>query len=35
MTSVLDEIAWMLNLRGSDIACNPLFKSYLLINIGQ
>ncbi len=29
--STLDDIAWVLNLRGSDIAFNPLFISYLLI----
>lgn len=29
--SSLDDIAWILNLRGSDIACNPVFLSYLLI----
>ncbi len=27
----LDDIAWTLNLRGSDIHCNPVFVSYLLI----
>lgn len=27
----LDEIAWTLNLRGTDIHCNPLFVSYLFI----
>lgn len=27
----LDDIAWTLNLRGSDIDCNPVFMSYLLI----
>lgn len=27
----LDDIAWVLNLRGSDIECNPLFIAYLLI----
>lgn len=27
----LDEIAWTLNLRGSDIHCNPVFVSYLVI----
>ncbi|KAA6324972.1 putative peptidase [termite gut metagenome] len=27
----LDEIAWTLNLRGSDIKCNPVVISYLLI----
>lgn len=31
-TQLLDEIAWVLNLRGSDISHNPLFKSYLLID---
>ena len=31
LLSALDEIAWTLNLRGSDIHCNPLFVSYLLI----
>ena len=27
----LDDIAWTLNLRGSDIHCNPVFISFLLI----
>jgi len=27
----LDQIAWTLNLRGSDIEFNPVFKSYLLL----
>lgn len=27
----LDDIAWALNLRGSDVHCNPVFVSYLLI----
>ena len=27
----LDEIAWITNLRGSDIAYNPVFESYLVI----
>ena len=31
LISALDEIAWMLNLRGSDVHCNPVFVSYLLI----
>lgn len=30
--SGLDEIAWLLNLRGSDIEYNPLFYSYLIVN---
>lgn len=32
LISALDEIAWTLNLRGSDISYNPLFYSYLLID---
>lgn len=28
--SALDDIAWALNLRGSDIHCNPVFISYLV-----
>lgn len=27
----LDDIAWLLNLRGSDVECNTVFLSYLLI----
>ena len=30
--SALDQIAWILNLRGSDIACTPVFISYLFLN---
>jgi Xaa-Pro aminopeptidase len=33
--SSLDDIAWILNLRGSDIAFNPVFLSYLLIGKQQ
>jgi len=29
--SSLDDIAWLLNLRGSDVACNPVFLSYLIV----
>ena len=29
--SKLDDIAWLVNLRGSDIECNPVFLSYMLI----
>ena len=28
----LDDIAWTLNLRGTDVHCNPVFVSYLLIS---
>jgi Xaa-Pro aminopeptidase len=31
LVSMLDEVAWTLNLRGSDIDYNPVFVSYLLI----
>lgn len=31
LISALDEIAWTLNLRGSDVHCNPVFVSYLLV----
>lgn len=31
LVSVLDDIAWTLNLRGTDVHCNPVFVSYLLI----
>ncbi len=27
----LDDIAWTLNLRGTDVHCNPVFVSYLLV----
>lgn len=30
LTATLDEIAWFLNLRGSDIEFNPIFFSYLI-----
>lgn len=29
--SSLDEIAWLLNLRGNDISCTPVFLSYLIV----
>ena len=31
LISQLDEIAWLLNLRGSDVHCNPVFVSYVLL----
>ena len=30
--SSLDDIAWLLNLRGDDIACNPVFFSFLILS---
>ncbi len=29
--SALDDIAWLLNLRGNDVACSPVFLSYMLV----
>ena len=31
VVSQLDEIAWLMNLRGTDVHCNPVFVAYLLI----
>lgn len=30
--TTLDDIAWLLNLRGNDISYNPLFFSYLILH---
>lgn len=32
LMSALDDIAWTLNLRGTDVHCNPVFVSYLLLS---
>ena len=32
LVSALDDVAWMLNLRGTDVHCNPVFVAYLLID---
>ena len=32
LVSALDDIAWTLNLRGTDVHCNPVFVAYLLIS---
>lgn len=32
LVTALDDIAWTLNLRGSDVHCNPVAVSYLLIS---
>lgn len=31
LITMLDDIAWLLNLRASDIECNPVFLSYILL----
>lgn len=33
LISQLDDIAWLLNLRGSDVHCNPVFVSYVLLTL--
>ena len=32
LLSSLDDIAWLLNLRGSDVECNPVFLAHLLVD---
>lgn len=31
LLTALDEIAWMLNIRGNDVHCNPVFMSFMVI----
>ena len=33
IVTALDEIAWTLNLRGNDVAYNPVFHAYLIISL--
>lgn len=35
LMSALDDIAWTLNLRGTDVHCNPVFVGYLLITVSR
>ncbi|XP_063592156.1 xaa-Pro aminopeptidase 1-like [Penaeus indicus] len=35
VASALDEVAWLLNLRGSDIPFNPVFRSYALVTMNS
>ena len=35
LITMLDDIAWLLNLRASDIECNPVFLSYVLLTDSQ
>ena len=32
LVTALDDIAWTLNLRGTDVECNPVFVAYLLVS---
>lgn len=31
LINALDQVAWLMNLRGSDIECNPVFFSYAVV----
>ena len=31
----LDDIAWLLNLRGNDVKCNPVFLTYIIIHMDK
>lgn len=33
--SSLDDVAWTLNLRGSDVQCNPVFLGYVLLTLEE
>lgn len=35
LVSSLDDIAWLFNLRGADVDCNPVFLAYTLISADQ
>jgi len=35
LVTALDEIAWLLNLRGRDVDCNPVFIAYAVIELEQ
>lgn len=35
LVAALDDIAWLLNLRGTDVHCNPVFVSYLLVSTNR
>lgn len=35
LISSLDDIAWLTNLRGSDVECNPVFLAHLLVQADQ
>ncbi len=34
LLSSLDDIAWLTNLRGSDVECNPVFLAHMLLDAG-
>ncbi|MFG6413414.1 M24 family metallopeptidase [Roseateles sp. DC23W] len=34
LVSTVDDVAWLLNLRGADVECNPVFIAHLLLEAG-
>ena len=32
LVTALDEVAWLLNLRGGDVSYNPVFLAYVLVH---
>lgn len=35
IVTALDDIAWLLNIRGNDVACNPMLLSYLTVSAAK
>ena len=35
ITTAMDEIAWILNLRANDMTCNPLFYSFMIVSADE
>jgi len=35
LVTALDEVGWLLNLRGSDVSFNPVFLSYVIVDQGR
>jgi len=35
LITTLDDIMWLLNMRGTDIQCNPVFFSYVVFNVAD
>ncbi|GAX82461.1 hypothetical protein CEUSTIGMA_g9888.t1 [Chlamydomonas eustigma] len=33
LVTMLDEVAWLYNLRGNDVECNPVFLSYAVVSV--
>ena len=35
LVTAVDEVAWLLNLRGGDVSHNPVFTSYVLLQLNS